>query len=121
MNDSPRPRTWVIASTTLMIVELPAFLIFLLIRGTPNYGPEWQNWPVLTGVFPALFLTDVLKLLPRHLSLPWLRVELSAFTILFAALLFFVSWRTRFWKQALLAGLACSIGLAVLGLLILRA
>ena len=121
MNGSPPPRSATIVCLVVLIVELPAFLIFLLIRFTPNYGAEWDNWPVLTGLFPALFATDTLKLLPRHLSLPWLRVELAAFTMLFMILLLFLSWRTRFWKPVLAVGLASSSGLAVLGLLLLRA
>jgi hypothetical protein len=75
----------------------------------------------LAGLFPALFATDTLKLLPHHLSLPWLRVELAAFTMMFMILLFFLSWRTQFWKQILVVGLTGSSGLAVLGLLMLRA
>jgi hypothetical protein len=121
MNGSPPPKPAVIASLVVLVVELPAFIMFLLIRWTPNYGPEWHNWPVLAGLFPALFATDKLNLLPHHLSLPWLRVELTVFTILFMVLLFFISWRTRFWKHVLAVGLAGSSALAVLGLLLLRA
>src|SRR5690348_6381526 len=121
MSGSPPSRPTIIVSLVVLIVELPAFLIFLLIRCTSNYGPGWHNWPVLSGLFPALFITDTLKLLPHHLNLPWLRIELAAFTMMFMILLFFLSWQTRFWKQILAVGLACSSGLAVLGLLLLRA
>jgi hypothetical protein len=121
LNGSPPPAPATLASLVVLIAELPAFVMFLLVRWSPHYGPEWHNWPVLTGLFPAFFATDTLKLLPHHLSQPWLRVELGMFTVLFMILLFFVSWRTRFWKGFLAFGLACSSALAVLGLLLLRA
>jgi hypothetical protein len=109
------------ACLVVLIVELPAFVTFLLIRWTPHYGPEWHNWPLLAGMFPALLATDTLGLLPHHLSLPWLRIELAVFTALFMALVFLLSWRTRFWKPILAGGLAASSALAVLGLLTLLA
>ena len=109
------------AVLVVLVVELPAFIMFLVARCTPGYGPEWRNWPVLTGLFPALFATDKSGLLPHHPSLPWLRVELALFTAAFMILLFSASWRNRFWKQVLLAGLAVSTCLAFLGLLALRA
>jgi hypothetical protein len=66
MNGSPPPKPAVMASLVVLIVELPAFIMFLLIRWTPNYGPEWHNWPVLAGLFPTLFATDKLNLLPAN-------------------------------------------------------
>src|SRR5690349_16483652 len=75
--ESSPPKPAVVAFLVILIVELPAFIIFLLIRWTPNYGPEWHNWPVLAGLFPAFFATNTLKLLPHHLSQPWLRFELA--------------------------------------------
>src|SRR5581483_3942631 len=117
MNGSPPHRPAVVAFLVVLIVELPAFILFLLMRWTPNYGPEWHIWPVLAGLFPAVFARDKLNFLPRHFSL----LELAVFTMLFMILLFFVSWRTRFWRRILALGLAGSSVLAVLGLLLLRA
>ncbi|HTL18791.1 MAG TPA: hypothetical protein VL793_16255, partial [Patescibacteria group bacterium] len=55
LNGSPPPAPATLASLVVLIAELPAFVMFLLVRWSPHYGPEWHNWPVLTGLFPAFF------------------------------------------------------------------
>jgi hypothetical protein len=124
MHRSLPPKPAVLLGLAVLVVELPFLVTCLLVqmlRRCEHCRHEWLHWPILPGVVPWHFATFSLRLIPRDLSLLQVRLGWGAFTACLVAVIFVASWRSRFWRPVLAAGLVAASGLAVLTFLIIAA
>jgi hypothetical protein len=112
------PKPAVILGLAALMVELPLFVAFLLVRWGGHFGQVWLYWPILDGLFPWFIVNGILRQIPIHLSINfWFGC--GALTMGLIWLIFALSWRSSYWRRFLGAGLAVStvlVFLAYLGL-----
>jgi hypothetical protein len=115
------PKPAVMLSLAAVAVELPPFVVFLLVRWSGNFNGGWLDWPILDGLFPYFVVTYILKLVPLKGSIYLLHVGGGVWTLGLIALVFVFSWRSSYWPRLLTAGLAVSSVFTFLAFMLLRA
>lgn len=124
MKHSPPPKPIVMLGLAALAVELPFFVMFLLVqwlKRCPHCRHEWLSWPILAGAFPWYVSACNLHVIPRDLSLLQMKCAWGTFTACFVALLFVTSWRSRLRRGLLAGGLVLASGLALLAFLLIAA